>query len=52
MGAESEEPESKAGEAKSPLVSLFVVVAIGAGAFWYFDARAYGKPWASAPRIR
>jgi hypothetical protein len=24
-----------------PLVALFVVSAIGAGAFWYFDARTY-----------
>jgi hypothetical protein len=24
-----------------PLVALFVVAAIGAGAFWYFDARTY-----------
>jgi hypothetical protein len=26
-----------------PLVALFVVAAIGAGAFWYFDARTYGE---------
>jgi hypothetical protein len=24
-------------------VALFVVAAIGAGAFWYFDARAFGE---------
>jgi hypothetical protein len=26
-----------------PLGALFVVAAIGAGAFWYFDARTYGE---------
>jgi hypothetical protein len=26
-----------------PLVALFVVSVIGAGAFWYFDARTFGE---------
>jgi hypothetical protein len=26
-----------------PLIALFVVAAIGAGAFWYFDAETYGE---------